>query len=125
MTLLCTHCGSNSFRKNGTYQGIQRYRCHACQRFFSDKPRKFTYQTKVKAIDMYLNNVGIRKIARFIQCSPSLILRWIRAFSQQIAERLEQARQQAKQQVPDIIEMDELYTYVKKTAKSSCMECLF
>jgi IS1 family transposase len=31
----------------------------------TDKPPRFSAETKAQAVDMYLNNVGIRKIARF------------------------------------------------------------
>ena len=117
MSLLCIHCGSNNFVKNGSYQGVQRYKCKLCKRYFSSKPRKFTYQDKAKAIEMYRNKVGIRKIARFIQCSPALIIRWIKAFSKPIACQLEQGAKQVKTQVPDLIEMDEIDTFVKKNVK--------
>ncbi len=70
MEKLCTHCGSNKIIKNGSCNGIQYYKCKSCQKYLSGKARKFTYQQKAKAMDMYLNNVGIRKIAKFIGCSP-------------------------------------------------------
>ena len=117
MSLLCIHSGSNNFLKNGSYQGLQRYKCKLSNRYFSSKHRKFTYQDKAKAIEMYMNKVGIRKIARFIQCSPALIIRSIKAFSKRIACQLEQAARQVKTQVPDLIEMDEIYTFVKKNVK--------
>ena len=123
-SLLCIHCGSNSFLKNKTYQGVQRYQCKLCNRYLSSKLRKFTEQDKAKAIAMYINNVGIRKIARFIQCSPALIIRWIKAFSQRIAWQLAQAARQVKPQLPDLIEMNEIDTFVKKTSKSSHLDCL-
>ncbi|MEM7055826.1 MAG: hypothetical protein AAF392_03025, partial [Bacteroidota bacterium] len=81
--------------------------------YFSTKPRKFSYQSKAQAIEMYLNNVGIRKIAKFIECSPPLIVRWIKALSNRISSLLAAASKQVSAQVPDIIEMDELYTFVK------------
>ncbi|XWN34718.1 MAG: IS1 family transposase [Roseivirga sp.] len=114
MELLCTHCGSHQYYKNGAYKGSQRYKCKKCQRFFSDKPRRFFYQDKKKALDMYLNNVGIRKIARFMQCSPPLVLKWIKEFSQHVKQQLSQAAQHTEEKIPDIIEMDEIYTFVKK-----------
>ena len=107
----CVHCGSQSYRKNGSYQGVQRYKCKQCGRYFSEKPRKFTYADKQRAIDMYLNNCGVRKTARFMGCSSSLIVRWIREFAEQA--RVQQ--QTAPSDEPDIIEMDEIYTIVKKT----------
>ena len=117
MEQLCTCCGSNQFMKNGSYQGVQRYRCKSCMRYFSDKPRKFTYQQKAKAIDMYLNNVGIRKIAKFIACSSPLVVKWIKALGKQISDQLESNAKEAACQMPAIIEMDEIYTFVKKNSK--------
>ena len=124
MEQLCTCCGSNQFIKNGSSKGVQRYRCKSCMRYFSAKPRKFTYQQKAKAIEMYLNNVGIRKIAKFIGCSSPLVGEWIKVLGKQISDQLESNSKKAACQMPDIIEMDEIYTFVKKTAKGSCMACL-
>lgn len=111
----CTYCGSTNYRKNGSYKGVQRYRCKLCHKHFSDKVRKFTRTDREKAITMYLNNVGIRKIAKFIGSSPGLIVRWIREerkhlnlIKAKISESL------LRTEEPDIIEMDEIYTYVKK-----------
>ena len=116
MSKVCNHCGSCNFRKNGSYKGVQRYLCNDCKGYFSTKVRKFDYAAKSKAIDMYLNNVGIRKTARFIGASPTLILRWIRAAGMRLAEQLEQASEQVKEELPDVIEMDEIYTFVKKNS---------
>ena len=111
----CTYCGSTNYRKNGSYQGVQRYRCKLCHKHFSDKVRKFSRIDREKAITMYLNNVGIRKIAKFVGSSPSLIVRWIREerkhlnlIKTKISESLLHTEE------PDIIEMDEIYTYIKK-----------
>jgi transposase-like protein len=114
--MVCTHCGSSNYRKNGSYQGVQRYRCMQCLGYFSTRPRKFDYASKEKALDMYLNNVGIRKIARFIGCSPALALRWIKTAGERLSLQLEQAGAQVKDQLPDVIEMDEIYTFVKKNS---------
>ncbi len=113
--LQCTHCGSIKYRKNGSYKGSQRFICKDCNRSFSDKVRKFTYADKERVIEMYLNNVGIRKCARFIDCSPSLIVRWIREFAINLRRHLEKAEENLPEdKIPDIIEMDEIYTRVKK-----------
>ena len=73
---------------------------------------------------MYLNNVGIRKIAKFMDCSAPVVLDWIKAFGKQVSAQLQNDAQKVWDQMPDIIEMDEIYTFVKKTAKGSCMACL-
>ena len=117
MSQLCTRCGSSQFTKNGSYKGVQRYKCKACMRYFSDKPRKFTYQQKAQAIQMYLNNVGIRKIAKFMGCSASSVIDWIKVLGKQISDQLQNNANKAASQMPDIIEMDEIYTFVKKNNK--------
>ena len=110
----CTHCGSLRYVKNGSYKGVRRYICKDCGRYFSDKVRKFTYKDKEKFLQMYLNNVGIRKAALFMGCSPSLLVRWIREFAENLRQKLSKASQSLEDGLPDIIEMDEIYTRVKK-----------
>ena len=57
---------------------------------------------------MYLNNVGIRKIALFLGCSPASVLNWIR----QRHDRLKSSPEISES--ADIIEFDEIYTYCVK-----------
>jgi hypothetical protein len=64
----CTHCGSAKFVKNGSYKGSQRFICSDCGSAFSDKVCKFTYADKERFLEMYLNNTGVRKAARFMGC---------------------------------------------------------
>ena len=73
----CTHCGSKNYINNGSYKGVKRYKCKECVIYFSDKVRKFTYKDKERFLQLYLNNVGVNKAALFMDCSPSLIVRWI------------------------------------------------
>ena len=65
---------------------------------------------------MYLNNVGIRKAAKFMRCSPSLLVRWVREFAKNLRLQLKEADTKLETGIPDIIEMDEIYTRVKKGA---------
>ena len=112
----CTHCGSVSYVKNGSYKGSQRYLCKECRRAFSDKVRKFTYADKERFLHMYLNNVGIRKSA--LGCSSSMPNRWIREFARNLRRQLQNAETLLEGgEIPEIIEMDELYTRVKKGAQ--------
>jgi transposase-like protein len=104
----CRHCKSRNTRKNGKSKGKQRYICKECGRTFAGKPPKFSEKTKQKAIIMYLNNVGIRKIALFLDCSPSTVLNWIR-------QKHDRSISSPKvSESADIIEMDEIYTYYTK-----------
>ena len=111
----CTHCGSKEYVKNGSHRGVQRYICSKCRRAFSDKVRKFTYADKERCIEMYLDNAGIRNCARRMKCSPSLVLKWIREFANNLRNELKEAGDTFPEaRIPEVIEMDEIYTRVKK-----------
>ncbi len=109
----CHHCGSQNYTKNGSYKGVQRSRCKSCQRAFTSNGLRIPLETKRQALEMYVNSVGIRKIARFLKVSPASVLNWIKK------ARVSQLPKEAasfKEQV-DRIEMDEIYTFVQKKAK--------
>lgn len=112
----CHHCDSGRYRKNGSHHGVQRYICKDCGRSFTDNGERFDKTTKARALDMYLNNVGIRKIARFTGASPAGVLKWIRKAAETLADRLSHASQQVRDALPDVIEMDEIYTFVQKNS---------
>jgi hypothetical protein len=48
----------------------------------------------------------------------------LEVLGKQISDQLQNNANKAASPMPDIIEMDESYTFVKKTAKGSCMACL-
>jgi transposase-like protein len=111
----CPHCDSANLIKRGSKGDHQRYMCKSCGRYCTDRPPRFSAQTKAQAVDMYLNNVGIRKIARFVGASPAGVLRWIRKAHADLQVRKAQLGCDQPIQ-PDIIEMDEIYTYVQKNS---------
>lgn len=114
----CVHCGGAQVVKNGSFEGVQRYRCRICRRYFTDKPPKFGKQVEAKALDMYLNNVGIRKIGRFLGASPAAVLKWIAKAHRALSAQLAQAAHKLEDELPDIIEMDEIYTFVQKNSSA-------
>lgn len=109
----CPNCPSSDLIKRGRKAGYQRYCCRACGRYCTDKAPRFSPETKARAVDMYLNNVGIRKIARFVGASPAGVLRWIRKEHEAVQARLK-AQEPRSETKPDVIEMDEVYTFVQK-----------
>ena len=89
-----------------------------CGCYFSARPRKCSYADKQRALDRYLNNVGMRKVARFMGASPALIVRWIKAFGTQLSHQLQQAAQSVEAEVPDVIAMDAISTFVQKNGSA-------
>jgi transposase-like protein len=112
----CPGCGSAELRRTGLKQGARRYCCRACGRYCTDKPPKFSAQTKALAIQMYLNSMGIRAIGRVLNASPASVLTWIRKEHAAIERRLAQPTRPVPSDRPDIIEMDAIYTYVQKNS---------
>ena len=109
----CPRCGGTDLIKRGMKAGHQRYVCRACGRYCTDSQPKFSAQTKALAIEMYMNSMGIRAIGRVLKASPAAVLTWIRKEHAALKQRLaEQAPVHTEE--PDIIEMDEIYTYVQK-----------
>ena len=109
----CPGCGGDDLIKRGSKAGHQRYRCRGCGRYSTDSQPKFSAQTKALAIEMYMNSMGIRAIGRVLKASPAAVLTWIRkehaALQRQVSGQIP-----AQPEGADIVEFDELYTYVQK-----------
>ena len=57
--------------------------------------------------------MGIRKVARIVNVSPPAVLRWIRNAHSHLQNELHPFTASHNQEV-DVIELDEIYTYIKK-----------
>jgi len=107
----CAKCRSENISKNGHNRGAQRYICKECGVTFSEKEPKFSGGKKKQAVEMVLNGIGIRKTAKFVKSSPTSVVNWVRE-----AHRILKAvkKEEKVSEVPDIMEFDEIYTFVKK-----------
>jgi transposase-like protein len=79
--LVCKHCGSGSFVKNGMAHGRQRYLCKACGRSFTATPaRGKPPAMKALAVLLYaLGNASQGMIARLLGVSHVAVYKWVRA----------------------------------------------
>jgi transposase-like protein len=109
----CKHCKSKRTRKNGSNKGTQRFICRDCGRTFSQNPPRFGKEIKRQAMLMYLNNVGIRKTALFVGASRTAVLNWIKQGHEILTDMLNGFQSDASE-TADIIELDEIYTFIKK-----------
>jgi transposase-like protein len=109
----CPRCGGTDLIKRGRKSGYQRYVCRSCGRYSTDRQPKFSAETKATAVQMYMNSMGIRAIGRVLEASPAAVLKWIRKEHDAMQRRLAESAPAPAGQ-PDIIELDEIYTYVKK-----------
>jgi len=120
--LVCKGCGGDKLVKNGkNSSGKQKYKCKACFKTFSpgDNRLKHSAEKRLRVIKMVLEGVGLRSIERLENVSNPLIIYWIRHFSDIIRKEIRQS------EIPDdiknieILELDELFTYVKKNSTKS------
>jgi DNA-directed RNA polymerase subunit RPC12/RpoP len=109
----CAHCGSKEYVKRGKFNGKQRYKCKRCKRTFSEGVHSKTKRDF--ALELYLNNVGMRKIGKILKVYHSVVGNWIKKAYKNVKGKIEVAGE--KRQEADIIELDEIYTYVKKNFK--------
>lgn len=119
--LKCSHCSSVNFVKNGTNRGKNRFLCKDCNKTFTDNKRKYTLDDKISAIEDYLDGGGIRKVARRLKTSASLILYWIKKCGKVLSESVEEAKKDlpTKPEEIEIVEIDEMVSFVKKNPKKS------
>ena len=113
--LNCPRCASADKVKSGINKGRQRYKCKACQYFFtvSHKSDTATPAQRRLALTLYLEGLGFRSIGRILGFSHVAVYQWVKTFG----ENLEPIKRSAAQ----IVELDELHSYVghKKTTAGS------
>ena len=103
----CPRCKSGNYVKSGFVKGIQRYKCKECQYLYtvSEKSTAKSMAMKRQALHLYLEGLGFRSIERILKVSNVSVMKWIRAFG-------EQANNMQSEQDIDVVEMDELHTYI-------------
>lgn len=124
--LKCKFCNSprTNKRDKQQYNKKQRYLCRDCGKIFTegeDKRKKYNEEFKLEVIRWYLENVGIRSIERRMNVSDTTIMRWIKNFGKTIKERIIQETNNIpdniKKEDIEILEGDEIVTYIKKKSK--------
>ena len=114
--ITCKFCRHESVIKNGFVRSTQRYRCTECRKTFvyGDKRGTLKYNNKVRnmAVKMYLNNCGFRRISAILEIPLSTVFFWIKKAGK-IVDEMVQNKDHEKETI-EILEMDELYTYIKK-----------
>jgi transposase-like protein len=122
----CKFCGSEALRKSGFTREKQRYFCKNCERnqIAGDNREKHSPMEKYAAVVLYLEGNGFRSIARIlrqifgVRIHDPLIIQWIKKLGFGIKSASSLASKCEK--IP-LLEMDELYTYIKKKRiRSEC-----
>ncbi len=110
----CKTCQSEHIVKNGLQDGVQRYKCKNCGSVFRGKTAKYSADFKLDTMMMYINSMGIRAIARVKKIHNSLVSLWIRQIGEVVQEAFVEKIQEVEPKNINIVELDELFTYIKK-----------
>ena len=115
MGLRCKGCGSEEQVKNGMMRGKQRYRCKGCGLNFTDTPpRGMPLALKATAVLLYVSGLSMNRTAKLLGLSTPSVQAWIERFAQTYAPKPEPPQGRAV-----VIELDEMWHYLKKSRTSS------
>ena len=115
----CPYCQAREgqIKAGRTRAGSQRYRCKACERYYTPEPKEQGYSAAVRqqAVKLVADGVNFRRTARQLGVNPQSVINWFNAAAAQLPEApLPDGRGL------DVVEMDELFTFVgRKKTKSS------
>ena len=114
MALRCKRCGSAEQVKNGLMRGKQRYRCKACGLNFTDTPaRGRPLAMKMMAVLLYVSGLSMNRTAKLLGVSTPAVQAWIEQFAAAYAHKPEPQGRAL------VIELDEMWHYLKKSRRSS------
>ena len=107
--LKCPKCGSEKRVKSGFNNKKQRYLCKNCGCNYTVGQRGYSEHIKRKAIQLYLEGNGFRRIERILKVSHVSVINWVKkagAKSDEIPKKDEKV---------EVLELDELCINSKKT----------
>src|SRR4029453_3246917 len=114
MGLRCKGCGGEEHIKNGFMRGKQRYRCKACGLNFTDTPpRGLPLALKATAVLLYVSGLSMNRTAKLLGVSTPSVQAWIEQLAQAYGQK------PAPEGRAVVIELDEMWHYVKKSRTSS------
>lgn len=110
--LQCPYCGCESLVKNGSTRGVPKWKCKKCGRQTSLRGGKAeNSQAKADAVLLYLNGLSLNAIAVLKSVVPSTVLRWVRRFAEQRANKPQPGPGRVI-----VMELDELWHFVNSKA---------
>ncbi len=114
MEVCCKRCGSAKYVKNGLMRGKQRYLCKTCGLAFTDTPaRGKPLALKAAAVLLYVSGLSMNRTAKLLMVSTPTVQAWLEQFAATYAQKPEPEGRAV------VIELDEMWHYLKKSPSSS------
>jgi len=113
ITHSCPKCGSGKMVKNGhDYKGAQKYHCQDCDSYGTLQAQHgYNGQVRAQVKHAFLERISLRGIERVFDLSRRTVARWLEVWAAHLPP-LEQTLADA--QATDVLELDELWSYVLK-----------
>ena len=111
-------CGSEGIRRAGRPRGKQQYQCKECERKFITE-LNYSKEFKQKAIAIFYEGNSGRAVGRIMGINKPTVYNWIKELDEKIErskfeeENKREENETDEAQAVDIIEMDELFSYIK------------
>ena len=117
----CPVCGKteNQVRAGYNRSGRQRCKCKECGKYYTINPKQHTYpeETRKLALKMYYGGISGRSVGKILHMNKSNVMNWIK--KARCKENL------APKQTPKIVEMDELYWFLKYKPRTETRENIY
>ena len=114
MEVCCKRCESAKYVKNGLMRGKQRYLCKTCGLAFTDTPaRGKPLALKAAAVLLYVSGLSMNRTAKLLGVSTPTVQAWLEQFAAIYAQKPEPEGRAV------VIELDEMWHYVKKSPSHS------
>ena len=112
----CPRCKSSTRqnRSGKTISGSQRYRCMHCGYQYTPEPKEQGYPREMRkqAIQMYVDGMSFRKIARHLGIHHRTVSLWVKAQASLLPDT------PIPEQV-DTAELDEMFTFIGEKKRKS------
>ena len=96
------NAGAKNEQKSSFNNKKQRYWCKACSCHYTVSPRGYPEHIKRKAIPLYLEGNGFRRIERILKVSHVSVINWVK----KVGAKLEKLPKKEKK--AEVLELDEL-----------------
>ena len=114
MEARCKRCGGAKYVKNGLMRGKQRYLCKTCGLAFTDTPtRGKPLALKAAAVLLYVSGLSMNRTAKLLGVSTPTVQAWLEQFAAAYAQKPKPEGRAV------VIELDEMWHYVKKSQSHS------
>ena len=108
----CKACNdeTNQIKAGKTKAGTQKYKCKICEKYYTLEGKNKGYSEKIKkqAIKLYLEGNSARVVGRILGIGKNMCLYWIRKYAKNIEPK------ETLNALVNVIEMDELYSFVER-----------